>query len=84
MVGVAAAVALVLVASAGAWAVVRVWFSSGAQPEEAMPASVGAYARLDLDPSLDQGTKLVKLLRKFPKLTESTGTEVTDLERRAS
>jgi hypothetical protein len=62
---VATAVALVL--GGGAYAGVRLWNGSGAQPEEATPSSVLAFARLDLSPGYGQKLKINNLLKKFPK-----------------
>ncbi|GEM_PF-2446983 len=79
---IAAVVALLLVVGAGAWAAVKFWYGSGPEPEQALPASVLGFARIDLDPSLDQGAKMLKLLHKFPKTEAETGKDLADLERK--
>jgi hypothetical protein len=63
------AVVVALLLGGAAFAGVRLWNGSGAQPEEAVPASVAAFTRLDLSAGLGQGLKLNALLRKFPKGT---------------
>jgi hypothetical protein len=51
------------VAFAGAW----VWYGLGTtEPEEALPSSVSAFARVDLSPGLGQLIKLNNLAKKFP------------------
>jgi hypothetical protein len=65
LISIAAVVALLL--GGAAFAGVRTWNGTGPQPEEAVPASVAAFARLDLRPGLGQGMKINDLLRKFPK-----------------
>ncbi|HEY2948062.1 MAG TPA: hypothetical protein VGJ53_06640 [Micromonosporaceae bacterium] len=62
-------VVVALLLGGAAFAGVRLWNGSGPQPEEAVPASVAAFARLDLSPGLGHGLKLNALLRKFPKST---------------
>lgn len=82
-VAVVATVVAVVVLLGGGTAVVaavRYWFGTGEQAESATPASVGAFIRLDLDPSLDQGVKLLKLIRQFPD-TENFGDQDPDLAR---
>jgi hypothetical protein len=62
----AAAVAVALVASVGAFVAYRLVFG-GPQPAERVPASVIAYFSLDLSPGLDQNRKLAKLSEKLPQ-----------------
>jgi hypothetical protein len=62
---VAAVIAVVL--GSAAYAGVRLWFGSGTQPEDATPATVAAFARVDLTPGYGQGLKLDKLLKRFPR-----------------
>lgn len=45
----------------------------GTQPEDVLPASVVAYARLDGDPSASQKVKLLHLLNKSPDLAKQLG-----------
>lgn len=61
----AGAVTVALVLGVGAYVGYRFLFG-GAQPAERMPASVIAYAAIDLTPGMDQTNKLRKLLEKFP------------------
>jgi hypothetical protein len=65
VISIAAVVALLL--GGAAFAGLRMWNGSGPQPEEAVPASIAAFARVDLRPGLGQGLKLNDLLDKFPK-----------------
>ncbi|HCT80148.1 MAG TPA: hypothetical protein DGT23_27020 [Micromonosporaceae bacterium] len=67
----AGAVAVALVLGIGAYVGYRFLFG-GAQPAERMPASVIAYAAIDLTPGLDQTNKLRKLLEKFPSQSGNT------------
>jgi hypothetical protein len=50
-----------------AYAGMRLWYGSGAQPEEATPSTVVAFARLDLSPGLGQGRTINNLAKKFPQ-----------------
>lgn len=65
------ALALALVGG-GAWAAMS-FLSTGAQPAEALPASVLGYASVDLDPSGGQKIEALKTLNKFPKFKDSVG-----------
>lgn len=47
----------------------------GTQPDEVLPSTVIAYARLDANPSASQKIKLFKLLRKSPDLAKEIGIE---------
>ncbi|HEX2771667.1 MAG TPA: hypothetical protein VHN18_04455 [Micromonosporaceae bacterium] len=64
---IAAALAVALVLGGVAYAGMRLWYGSGAQPEEATPSTVVAFARLDLSPGLGQGRNLNSLVKKFPQ-----------------
>src|SRR4051794_22420618 len=77
VIGAIAAV-VVLALAGGAFAVVKKLDGGGAQPHDVLPASVIAYARLDLDPSASQKIALFKLIRKFPKAAESVGIKSAD------
>jgi hypothetical protein len=68
------AAVVVLLIGGAAFAGVRMWNGSGPQPEEAVPASVAAFARLDLKPGLGQGMKVNDLLDKFPKRKDGVDT----------
>jgi hypothetical protein len=77
LVAVATVVALLL--GGGAYAGVRLWNGSGAQPEEATPSSVVAFARLDLSPGYGQKLKINDLLKKFPKRSgKDAGDQLTE------
>src|SRR3954471_4971700 len=62
-----AAVAVVALAGATAWAVTQ-FLGAGAQPATAAPANTLAYVGLDLDPSGGQKIEALRTLRKFPAL----------------
>lgn len=53
----------------GAWAATS-FFSTGAQPAEALPASTIGYVSVDLDPSGGQKIEAIKTLRKFPGIQD--------------
>ncbi|WP_412540114.1 hypothetical protein R8Z50_30500 [Longispora sp. K20-0274] len=64
-VGLGVAVAVLL--GGGAFAAVRLWTApTGLEPEEVLPGTVAAFARIDLDPALSQQKQLLDLVRKFP------------------
>ena len=69
--GIAAVVVLAL--AGGAFAVVKKLDGGGPQPHDVLPASVIAYARVDLDPSASQKIALLKLSRKFPDAANEIG-----------
>ncbi|HET8662633.1 MAG TPA: hypothetical protein VFM55_27165 [Micromonosporaceae bacterium] len=64
---IAAATVVALVLGATAYAGVRLWYGSGAQPEDATPSTAVAFVRLDLSPGYDQRLKIDNLLKKFPQ-----------------
>jgi hypothetical protein len=72
----AAVVALGAV-GAGAWAAVS-FFSTGAQPAEALPASTLGYASIDLDPSGGQKIEAIRMLNKFPAFKDEIGLNTDD------
>ena len=45
----------------------------GQQPDDVLPDSTVAYARIDLDPSASQKVDLLRLLQRFPDFAEATG-----------
>jgi hypothetical protein len=47
------------------------FFSTGAQPAEALPASTIAYASIDLDPSGGQKIEALRTLKKFPAFDDN-------------
>lgn len=66
--------AVVVIAGGGAaFAVFKKLDGGGSQPHDVLPASVIAYARVDLDPSASQKIALLKLIRKFPEAAKSIG-----------
>jgi Protein of unknown function (DUF3352) len=69
-------VGVVALGAAGAWA----WsfFSTGAQPAEALPDSTIAYASIDLDPSGGQKIEAMRTLRKFPAFKDKVGLDTDD------
>jgi hypothetical protein len=62
---------------AGAWAAWS-FFSTGAQPAEALPDSTLAYASIDLDPSGGQKIEALRTLRKFPAFKDEVGLDTDD------
>lgn len=73
----AAGVATAVLVAGGAFAVVRYWNGPvGTLPEAVMPASVAAFARLDLAPGIGQRVKFDALLRRTggsgPKSVDET------------
>lgn len=74
--GIAAVVVLAL--AGGAFAVVKKLDGGGAQPHDVLPASVIAYARVDVDPSASQKIALFKLIRKFPEAADEIGIKSVD------
>ena len=53
--------------SSASYAAVRALDGGGTQPEDALPASVVAFAKIDLDPAFGQKRAIFQLSRKFPK-----------------
>jgi hypothetical protein len=64
---VAAATAVALVLGGVAYAGMRLWYGSGAQPEVVTPSTVVAFARLDLSPGLGERRSISNLAKKFPQ-----------------
>ena len=77
LIAVGAIVAGGAVVAGGAWAATS-FFSTGAQPAEALPASTVAYFSVDLDPSGGQKIEAIKTLRKFPGFTDKVDLETDD------
>ncbi|MEU7821097.1 hypothetical protein [Catellatospora sp. NPDC049133] len=75
---VAAAVAVVLLLGIGGYAVYRFVFGDGRSAEEFTPASVVAFASVDLEVGLEQQLKLLKLSAKTPKDTGGDTAEQRD------
>jgi Protein of unknown function (DUF3352) len=74
-------VVLTLAAAGAAYAGLRLWYGSGAQPEDVTPASAAAFVRLDFDPGLNQGRRLESLLKKFPDGAKDTQSRLDGIER---
>lgn len=77
LIAVGAIVAGGAVVAGGAWAATS-FFSTGAQPAEALPASTVAYFSVDLDPSGGQKIEAIKTLRKFPGFTDTIDLKTDD------
>jgi hypothetical protein len=70
-------IAALAVIGVGAWAAAQ-FFSTGAQPAEALPASTIGYASIDLDPSGAQKIEALRTLNKFPAFKEHFGLDAGD------
>lgn len=74
-----ATTAAVVVLAASGTAVARLWFgSTGALPEQAVPASTAAFVRINLTPGYAQRVKVLGLLGKFPTGAGTGGTTKGD------
>ena len=73
LIAVATVVAVVL--GGAAYAGMRLWYGSGAQPEKATPSTVIAFARLDLSPGYGQRRNINNLVKKFPR---ESGKDIVD------
>ncbi|MER7280977.1 hypothetical protein ABT369_41730 [Dactylosporangium sp. NPDC000244] len=74
----ASAVVVAVLAAGAAYAVMQRWDKpTGALPEERLPASVAAFARVNLTPGLGQRVKFEELLRK----TKGAPPDLDGLER---
>ena len=62
---------------AGVWAAAS-FLATGAQPDEALPASTLGYASIDLDPSGGQKIEAFEVLRKFPAFRDKIGLDAQD------
>jgi hypothetical protein len=76
---VIAVAALVGAAAVGgaAWAAWS-FFSTGAQPAEALPASTLGYVSIDLDPSGGQKIEALRTLKQFPAFEDEVGLDTDD------
>jgi hypothetical protein len=61
----------------GAWAAIG-FFSTGAQPAEALPDTTLAYASIDLDPSGGQKIEALTTLNKFPAFKDELNLDTED------
>lgn len=78
---VSSLVVVLLLIGVGAYAGVRVWTGSGTtQPENAMPASVTAFARIDVNPGLGQKLNVDGLVKKFPTGGKSASDLIAKIE----
>jgi len=81
---IAAAAALVVLLGAGAYAGMRYYTGANiVEPESAVPASVTAFARIDLNPSLRDQLSLHDLLARFPHGTTAES-RLTSAEKKAT
>ncbi|MET7421654.1 hypothetical protein [Dactylosporangium sp. NPDC005555] len=76
-----AAVVLVVLLGGGAFALARMWNGpTGTLPEDLVPGSVAAFARVDLSPGIGQRLKVEALLRKAggsgPKTLDATKRDI--------
>ena len=78
VVGVLAVVAALVLATVVVG--LRLLSGGGAQPEDRLPATAFAYARLDLDPSAGQKLDAIRFLRSFPQ-TKGAVSDGSDLRR---
>ncbi|HEY1484854.1 MAG TPA: DUF3352 domain-containing protein, partial [Micromonosporaceae bacterium] len=77
----AIAAVLVVLVGAGAYAGVRYYTGAGIEePESAMPASVTAFARIDVNPGLRDKLAFNSLVKKFPTNGASTEDLITKAE----
>jgi hypothetical protein len=72
------ALVVVLALAGGAFAIYQKLDGGGPQPHDVLPASVVAYARVDLDPSAGQKIALLKLIRQFPDAAKEIGITSAD------
>ena len=61
----------VSVVAAGAWAGYSMFFATGPQAAEALPAATVGYVSVDLDPSGQQKLEALRTLRKFPAFVDN-------------
>lgn len=79
--GAAGVVALGLLGGGAVFAYSKV-NGGGPQPEEALPADVIAFAKVDLDPSAGQKVDAYRFARKFPGSKDTVGTPSDDADPR--
>jgi len=72
LIGIAAGVVLALLVGGVVFAVGRL-SGGGTQPEELVPASAFAFAKLDLDPAAGQKVAAMRFLRHFPDASDALG-----------
>ncbi|MEO6713644.1 MAG: DUF3352 domain-containing protein [Mycobacteriales bacterium] len=71
-VGTAALLATAVLGANAAYATVVALDGGGAQPEDVLPSTVLALAKVDMDPAFGQKRALLQLSRKFPKSSATT------------
>jgi hypothetical protein len=72
LIGVAAGIVLALLVGGVVFAVGKL-SGGGTQPEELVPASAFAFAKLDLDPAAGQKVAAMQFLRHFPDAADALG-----------
>ncbi|HKA68413.1 MAG TPA: DUF3352 domain-containing protein, partial [Actinomycetes bacterium] len=72
LIGVAAGVVLAMLVGGVVFAVGKL-SGGGTQPEELVPASAFAFAKLDLDPAAGQKVAVMQFLRHFPDAADALG-----------
>lgn len=75
IIGLAVACVIVLAGAGLAW---KILGGGGPQPQDVMPASVTAFARVDADPSASQKIDLFRLSKKIPELRDLVGIDDED------
>ena len=79
-IGAAASVAVVVGLSVGGAAALKLAGGGGAQPEDVLPASAIAFAKLDLNPSAGQKVAAYRLAAKFPDIKNKVTSEDTSIK----
>lgn len=79
-IGAAAAAAVVVALAVGGMQLVSAMGGGGAQPEEVLPASAIAFAKLDLNPSVGQKRAVFELAAKFPRSKDKVTSEDTSIK----
>lgn len=72
LIGIAAGVVLALLVGGVVFAIGKL-SGGGTQPEELVPASAFAFAKLDLDPAAGQKVAAMQFLRHFPAAADALG-----------
>jgi Protein of unknown function (DUF3352) len=79
-IGAAAAVVLVVALSVGGVAIAKVMGGGGAQPEDVLPNSAIAFAKLDLNPSAGQKLAAFRLASRFPTVKGNVTSQDTSIK----
>jgi hypothetical protein len=79
-IGAAAAVVLVVALSVGGVAIAKVMGGGGAQPEDVLPNSAIAFAKLDLNPSAGQKLAAFRLVSRFPTVKDNVTSQDTSIK----